>query len=290
MSPCSRSWSVSSVGGCAGPPQHTTSRPGPSPSRSRSTSRAAAGAPGALGLRQALARVRHHALPRPAPPLTAVSTPWLAAPSARSRDGGTAEQGPPRTIHPDAIAAARRTAQPRSAVTRHALLWNQAAPRRQIRRRHGLLRRFLTREALSRPRQASSTVAQAVPRRSHLPAARQRRRPRNRGAGRRANPPPPPRLRSIPLASGSTATSPSHPTSRPGSSTLEQLAARAAAGTTAGARGQAATAGPWTRPPSTWQPGPLRGVSGCGLPRRIPSPDGGSTKARSGRPLARRRR
>lgn len=128
MSPCSRSWSVSSAGGCAGPPRRTTSRPGPSPSRSRSTSRAAAGAPGALGLRQALARVRHHALPRPAPPLTAVSTPWLAAPSARSRDGGTAEQGPPRTIHPDAIAAARRTAQPRSAVARHALLWNQAAP------------------------------------------------------------------------------------------------------------------------------------------------------------------
>jgi len=163
-------------------------------------------------------------------------------------------------------------------------------PRRQIRRRHGLPHRFLTREALSRPRQASSAVAQAVPRRSHLPAARQRRRPRNRGAGRRANPPPPPRLRSIPLASGSTATSPSHPTSRPGSSTLEQLAARAAAGTTAGARGQAATAGPWTRPPSTRRPGPLRGVSGCGLPRRLPSPDGGSTKARSGRPLARRRR
>ena len=88
-------------------------------------------------------------------------------------------------------------------------------PHRQICRRHGLPRRFLTREALSRPRQASSAVAQAVPRRSHLPAARQRRRPRNRGAGRRANPPPPPRLRSIPLASGSTATSPSHPTSRP---------------------------------------------------------------------------
>ena len=128
MSPCSRSWSVSSAGGCAGPPRRTTSRPGPSPSRSRSTSRAVAGAPGALGLRQALARVRHYALPRPAPPLTAVSTPWLAAPSARSRDGGTAEQGPPRTIHPDAMAAACRTAKPRSAVARHALLWNQAAP------------------------------------------------------------------------------------------------------------------------------------------------------------------
>ena len=79
---------------------------------------------GALGLRQAVARVRHHALPRPAPPLTAVSTPWLAAPSARSRDGGTAEQGPPRTIHLDAIAAARRTAQARSTVARRDLLWN----------------------------------------------------------------------------------------------------------------------------------------------------------------------
>ena len=113
MSPCSRSWSVSLAGGCAGPPRRMTSRPGPSPSRSRSTSRAAAGAPGALGLRQALARVRHHALPRPAPPLTAVSTPWLAALSARSRDGGTAEQGPSRTILLDDIAVARR-----------ALLWN----------------------------------------------------------------------------------------------------------------------------------------------------------------------
>jgi len=126
MSPCSRSWSVSSAGGCAGPPRrHVLGHR----RRAAALRHALLQVPrGALGLRQALARVRHHALPRPAPPLTAVSTPWLTTPSARSRDGGTAEQGPPRTIHPDAIAAARRTALPRSAVARHALLWNQAAP------------------------------------------------------------------------------------------------------------------------------------------------------------------
>ena len=290
MSPCSRSWSVSSAGGCAGPPRRTTSRPGPSPSRSRSTSCTAAGAPGGSGPSPS-SRSRPPSCSASAGSSSHGGLDTLARRSLRSvsrrRHGGAGSA----THHPSRChrrraphgPATERRRPPCSAL-------EPSRPRRQIRRRHGLPRRFLTREALSRPRQASSAVAQAVPRRSHLPAARQRRRPRNRGAGRRANPPPPPRLRSIPLASGSTATSPSHPTSRPGSSTLEQLATRAVAGTTVGARGQAATAGHWTRPPSTWRPGPLRDVSGCGLPQRLPSPDGGSTKARSGRPLARRRR
>ena len=40
----------------------------------------------------------------------------------------TWRSSPPRTIHPNAMAASCRTAKPRSAVARHALLWNQAAP------------------------------------------------------------------------------------------------------------------------------------------------------------------